>query len=682
MDPVHIPSIPAAGFPLPPRLEGLRRLAYNLHWSWHPRTRGLFNLIDRTAWTRYRNPIPVISGPTEWSRLLDDAKFLAEYHDVLAEFDAYMANGAGHWFQRRYADRLNGPIAYFCAEYGFHESLGIYSGGLGVLAGDHMKSASDMALPAIGVGLLYRKGYFRQTIDADGHQEHDYPDYDLTRLPLGRVQDASGRPLTVTVELPGRDLTVAVWVAQVGRVPVLLLDTDVPENNDADRPITHILYVRGREMRLHQELVLGVGGVRAIRALGLAPAVWHLNEGHSALLLAERAREYVSRGVALDDAWGQVRRDSVFTIHTPVSAGNERFDADLVRRLAGPLFDAGGVPVQEVLDLGLGVDEDPGQFDMTAFSLRLTRGANAVSHLHAQTANETWQGVVDHPILGITNGIHGPTWIGQPIAEPLEALGADLDDLDESTQAGRFWERLERIPGRDLWDAHLRQKRELAHFARGRLRSQFARHGEAPSVLAELETALDPDVLTIGFARRFATYKRAGLLFTDIDRLARMLFDESRPVQVVFAGKAHPADRPGQRVIQEIFQRSRSPQLRGRVYILENYDVRVARFLVQGVDVWLNNPRRPLEASGTSGMKAAQNGVPNVSVLDGWWDEGYEGDNGWAIGDRETDPDEAAQDWRDSGDLYRQLEDDIIPRYYDRDESGIPQRWLAVTRRA
>jgi starch phosphorylase len=682
MDPVHIPSIPAAGFPLPPRLEGLRRLAYNLHWSWHPRTRGLFNLIDRTAWTRYRNPIPVISGPTEWSRLLDDAKFLAEYHDVLAEFDAYMANGAGHWFQRRYADRLNGPIAYFCAEYGFHESLGIYSGGLGVLAGDHMKSASDMALPAIGVGLLYRKGYFRQTIDADGHQEHDYPDYDLTRLPLGRVQDASGDPLTVTVELPGRDLTVAVWVAQVGRVPVLLLDTDVPENNDADRPITHILYVRGREMRLHQELVLGIGGVRAIRALGLAPAVWHLNEGHSALLLAERAREYVSRGVALDDAWGQVRRDSVFTIHTPVSAGNERFEADLVRRLAGPLLDAGGVPVQEVLDLGLGVDEDPDQFDMTAFSLRLTRGANAVSHLHAQTANETWQGVVDHPILGITNGIHGPTWIGQPIAELLEALGADLDDLDESTQVGRFWERLERIPARDLWDAHLRQKRELAHFARGRLRSQFARHGEAPSVLAELETALDPDVLTIGFARRFATYKRAGLLFTDIDRLARMLFDESRPVQVVFAGKAHPADRPGQRVIQEIFQRSRSPQLRGRVYILENYDVRVARFLVQGVDVWLNNPRRPLEASGTSGMKAAQNGVPNVSVLDGWWDEGYEGDNGWAIGDRETDPDEAAQDWRDSGDLYRQLEDDIIPRYYDRDESGIPQRWLAVTRRA
>ena len=307
MDPVHVPSIPAASFPLPPRLEGLRRLAYNLHWAWHPKTRNLWSLIDRTAWTRYRNPIPVISGPTEWSRLLDDEKFLAEYQDVLSSFDQYMANGSDHWFHRRYGQALSGPIAYFCAEYGFHESLGIYSGGLGVLAGDHMKSASDMALPAIGVGLLYRKGYFRQSIDADGHQEHDYPDYDLSRLPLSRVQDPSGVPLTVTVELPGRDLTVAVWLAQVGRVPVLLLDTDTPTNADYDRPITNILYVRGREMRLHQELVLGIGGVRALRALGLTPAVWHLNEGHSALLLAERAREFVLDGDTLDEALAKVR---------------------------------------------------------------------------------------------------------------------------------------------------------------------------------------------------------------------------------------------------------------------------------------------------------------------------------------------------------------------------------------
>jgi starch phosphorylase len=683
MDLVHVPSIPDASFPLPPRLEGLRRLAYNLHWAWSPRTRNLWSLIDRTAWTRYRNPIPVISGPTNWSTLLDDEKFLAEYHDALADFDDYMANGSGHWFQRKFASQLDGPIAYFCAEYGVHESLGIYSGGLGVLAGDHMKSASDMALPFIGVGLMYRKGYFRQSIDADGHQEHNYPDYDLSRLPLTRVQDANGLPLTVTVELPGRDLAVAVWLAQVGRVPVLLLDTDVAENAVEDRPITHILYVRGREMRLHQELVLGIGGVRAIRALGLDPAVWHLNEGHSAFLLAERAREHVAGGKTLDEAWSAVRRNSVFTIHTPVSAGNERFDADLVRRVAGDLLESGGVPVQPLLDLGVGMDGDRGQFDMTAFSLRLTNGANAVSKLHADTANATWDGITDHRILAVTNGIHGPSWVGQPVVELLSRdLGANLPSLDAGSRQDRFWERMERVPDTDLWEAHLRQKRELALFVRGRLRSQFARHGEAPSVLGELDQALDAGVMTIGFARRFATYKRAGLLFSDIDRLARLLWNADRPVQIVFAGKAHPADRPGQKVIQEIFQRSRSPQLRGRVFILEDYDIRVGRYLVQGVDVWLNNPRRPLEASGTSGMKAAQNGVPNISVLDGWWDEGYEEGNGWAIGGRETNPDEAAQDWADAQDLYRLLEEDLIPRYFERGRDGVPTRWLDVMRRS
>jgi glycogen phosphorylase len=683
MNPVSVPSIPAASFPLPPRLEGLRRLAYNLRWAWDPRTRNLWSLIDRTAWTRYRNPIPVISGPTEWSRLLDDEKFLAEYHDVLGEFDRYVADGSGHWFHRRYGDKIDGPIAYFCAEYGIHESLGIYSGGLGVLAGDHMKSASDMALPFLGVGLLYRKGYFRQSIDADGHQEHNYPDYDLTRLPLARVQDENGLPLTVTVQLPGRDLSVAVWLAQVGRVPVMLLDTDVAENAVEDRPITHILYVRGREMRLHQELVLGIGGVRAIRALGLSPAVWHLNEGHSAFLLAERAREYVAAGADLTDAWARVRRDSVFTIHTPVSAGNERFDAELVRRVAGPLLDTGRVPVDNVLDLGLGTDGDPSQFDMTAFSLRLTSGANAVSKLHAETANATWKDVVGHEIQAITNGVHGPTWVGSPVEELISRhLDADLAALDAGSGQDRFWERLDRVPRADLWEAHLRQKRELAIFAHSRLRSQFARHGEAPSILAEADMALDPAIMTVGFARRFATYKRAALLFTDIDRLARLLWDPARPLQVIFAGKAHPADRPGQGVIQEIFQRSRSSQLRGRVFILEDYDMRVARFLVQGVDAWLNNPRRPLEASGTSGMKAAQNGVPSISVLDGWWDEGYEGDNGWAIGGREQSTDEAAQDWADAQDLYRLLEEELIPSYYERESSGVPTRWTNVMRRS
>ena len=686
---VRIPSAVPSHVRVPPELEGLRRLAYNLYWSWHPKARGLFARISSAAWARAHSPIPVLQGMVDWAGLLDNPDFMAEAHRVIGDFDRYIGNGADHWFHRRHARDLAGPIAYFCAEYGLHESLGIYSGGLGVLAGDHMKAASDMALPLVGVGLLYRNGYFRQTIDADGHQEHRYPDYDLARLPLTRALGREGDPLTVTVELPGRDVKVDVWLVQVGRVPVLLLDTDNPVNDPADRPITNILYVRGREMRLHQELILGVGGVRALRALGLEPAVWHLNEGHSAFLMAERARELVAAGKSLDDALGTISRNSVFTIHTPVSAGNERFDVDLVRRIGGPLFDGdgrrhtGGVPVERILEIGRGPDGDPGQFDMTAFSLRLTNGANAVSKLHAVTANATWEGIAPHGILPITNGVHRPTWIGGPIRELFERyLDADLDDLDPQTDATRWWERIERIPANELWEAHVRQKRELAVFARGRLRTQFARHGEAPGTLRELGGALDPKALTIGFARRFATYKRASMIFTDTERLARLLANTDRPVQLVFAGKAHPADRPGQAVIQQIFGRTRSPEFRGRVFIIEDYDMRIGRFLVQGVDVWLNNPRRPLEASGTSGMKAAANGGINLSVLDGWWDEGFTGDNGWAIGGRETLADEAAQDWNDAMDLYRILESETVPEYYDRDGSGVPSRWVERMRRS
>ena len=686
---VIIPTIPGAQFRLPPQLEGLRALAYNLYWAWHPRTRVIWSRIDRQVWTRHRNPVPVLAGPVDWTRLLDDTSFMAEVREVLRDFDRYMENGSDRWFVRHHADELPGPVAYFCAEYGLYESLGIYSGGLGVLAGDHMKTTSDMALPFVGIGLMYRRGYFHQTIDADGHQEHAYPDYDLVRLPVGRVQGRDGEPLIVSLELPGRDLYIAVWAVQVGRTPVLLLDTDIPENDDGDRPITHILYVRGREMRLHQELVLGVGGVRVLRALGIDPAVWHLNEGHSAFLLAERAREFVAAGDDLRAAWERVSKDSVFTIHTPVSAGNERFAADLVRRVAGPLLDGdgrpqtGGVPIDRILEIGLGPEGDRSEFDMTGFSLRLTNDANAVSMLHAETADATWSGISPHRIRGVTNGIHVPSWMGNAMGETLQReLDADLDDLDEETEVGPFWTKLADIPTEDLWETHQREKLELAIFARRRLRSQFARHGESPTVLDAVESALDPEILTIGFARRFATYKRAGLLFTDLDRLARMLWHEDRPVQVVFAGKAHPADRPGQQVIQEIFGRSRSERLRGRVFILEDYDIRIARYLVAGVDVWLNTPRRPLEASGTSGMKAAMNGVVNVSVLDGWWDEGWIGDNGWAIGGRETNPDEGAQDWSDAQDLYRIFEDEIVPRYYDRDERGLPSAWVDTMRRS
>ena len=677
-----VPTLPPTTFKLPSRLDGLRRLAYNLYWTWHPDARNLFNRIDQAVWTRYRNPVSVLLTASNWGDFLDDPGFMAEYQTQISRFDEYLANGASHWFERHYGDALPGPVAYFCAEYGLHEALGIYSGGLGVLAGDHLKTASDMALPFVGVGLFYRRGYFRQTIDADGQQQHAYADHDPSRLPILRVADGDGGPLQVPVELSGRTVWCAVWLAQVGRVPLLLLDTEVPENTPEDRPITSILYVRGREMRLHQEMVLGVGGVRALRALGIAPSAWHLNEGHSAFMLVERARELVARGRSVEDALADVKRDSVFTIHTPVPAGNERFDADLVRKLAGPLDGPAGVDMERILELGRGVEGDPGQFDMTALSLRLTNDSNAVSQLHALTANAMWRGLTERPIRPLTNGVHVPTWVARPIRRIYEEHGADLDNLDAEVPDLRFWERLGEVGNRKLWEAHQRQKLELALFARGRLLSQLARHGEAPDALAALSSALDPDILTIGFARRFATYKRAALIFCDEDRLARLLWDPQRPVQFVFAGKAHPADRPGQRVIQEIFERSRSPRLRGRVFILEDYDMRVATFLVRGVDVWLNNPRRPLEASGTSGMKAAMNGAINLSVLDGWWDEGWSGDNGWAIGGRESNPDEAAQDRSDAMDFYRLLEDEVTPLYYDRGTGELPRGWIDLMRRS
>ncbi len=677
-----IPTLPVRTLRLPAQLHGLERIAYDLYWSWHPQTRALFSRIDRGAWRRFRSPVAVLQARRDWSTLLDDTDFMVQYRTLLAAYDAYRANGTDSWYERDHRGALDGPIAYFCAEFGLHESLGIYSGGLGVLAGDHCKAASDLALPFVAVGLFYRHGYFRQSIDADGHQEHAYPDLDVSHLPLQRVADEVGDPLAVSVRLPGRTVQVAVWKVQVGRVPLLLLDTDTPLNDESDRPITHTLYVRGREMRLHQELVLGVGGVKALRALGIRPVAWHLNEGHSAFLLVERTRELVAAGIPFEAALEQVRERSVFTIHTPVSAGNERFDADLVRSIAAPMVADSGVQMERILELGRGVDDDPGQFDMTAFSLRLSVRANAVSQLHAETANATWERILRRPILGITNGVHPGTWLGGPIRALYAGLGADLDRMDDERPKDRFWERLPRVSDERLWEAHMEQKLELALFARSRLRTQLARHGEPPGELHDVEAILDPNILTIGFARRFATYKRAALLFSDEERLARLLWDGERPVQVVFAGKAHPADRPGQRVIQDIFSRSRSKRLKGRVFILEDYDIRVGRYLVQGVDIWLNNPRRPLEASGTSGMKAAMNGVVNCSVLDGWWDEGWTGDNGWAIGGREMDPDEGAQDWADAQALYELLETDIVPRWYDRDKSGLPRRWTQVMRRS
>jgi starch phosphorylase len=680
---LRVPTLPGQDFNLPSGLEGLGELAYNLWWSWSPRAHALFSRIDSGAWTRHRNPIRVLNGmtPARWADLSGDEDFMVDASRVLDEFGRYLADGSDSWYGAAPERALPGPIAYFCAEFGIHESMQIYSGGLGILAGDHCKSASDAALPFVGIGLLYRRGYFRQQIDADGHQEHAQPDLDPSQLPLRRARGRDGSPLQVSVEIADRVVHAAVWVAQVGRVPILLLDTDVPANDPSDRPITHILYVRGREMRLCQELVLGIGGVRALRALGIAPAVWHLNEGHSAFLLVERAGELVARdrGLAPGEALRRVGRDAVFTIHTPVPAGNEVFGRDLVVRALERWFGAARMEPGELLELGRGhTDDQNAPFDMTAFVLRHATGANAVSQLHGETATETWRDLAGHPIDAITNGVHVPTWLGRPVRRLVQRaigvpLGVDMNGPEPLATLGE-------LDDRQLWAAHQQQKREMVGFLEGRLARQFARHGESPDSLRALRGVLDPDAMTIGFARRFATYKRADLLFRDEERLARILGASDRPVQVVIAGKAHPADRPGQRVIQHIFELSRSDRLRGRVFIVEDYDMRIARFLVGGVDIWLNNPRRPMEASGTSGMKAAINGIPSVSILDGWWDEGFNGANGWAIGDRRTDRDEGAQDASDAAELYRLLEDEILPRFFERDGHGVPAAWLAIMR--
>jgi glycogen phosphorylase len=680
---LRVPTLPGHDFNLPPGLEGLGELAYNLWWTWTPRAHALFSRIDSASWTRRRNPIRILRGVDQarWAELVADEDFIVDASRVLDEFARYLSNGADSWYRRAPERTLPGPIAYFCAEFGIHESMQFYSGGLGILAGDHCKSASDAALPFVGIGLLYRRGYFRQQIDADGHQEHAQPDLDPSGLPLRRARGRDGAPLEVSVEIADRIVRAAVWVAQVGRVPILLLDTDIPANDVADRPITHILYVRGREMRLCQELVLGMGGVRALRALGIEPAVWHLNEGHSAFLLLERAGELVAAdpGLAAGEALRRVGRDAVFTIHTPVPAGNESFERPLLHRALDRWFGRARMEPGDLMELGRSHTDDPdAPFDMTAFVLRHAAGANAVSRLHAQTATATWRDLAGRDIDAITNGVHVPTWLGRPVRRLVQrAIGVPLGvDLAGPEPLGT----LDAIDDEELWAAHQQQKREMAGFLEGRLSRQFARHGESPEVLRDLRGVLDPDALIIGFARRFATYKRASLLFSDEARLATLLSSADRPVQVVIAGKAHPADRPGQQVIQHIFTLSRSQRLRGRVFVVEDYDMRIARFLVSGVDIWLNNPRRPMEASGTSGMKAAINGVPSLSILDGWWDEGFNGENGWAIGDRKADGGDAEQDAADALEIYRLLEEEIVPCFFDRGADGVPSAWLRTMR--
>ena len=673
---------------IPVQFLRLRDIAYNFWWSWSPRAHALFEMIDSLRWTHYRNPIELLIDlePDRWHELQNDADFIKCYRSLVEDFDAYMAPEQPTWFERHYPDHDGSPIAYFSTEFGWHESLQIYSGGLGVLSGDHSKSASDLGLPFIGVGLMYRHGYFKQTIDAEGQQQHFYPDYDLHRLPLLPVVDHEGRELRVPTRVGDREIQLRVWKAAVGRVPVLLLDCDIRENHAADRLITSILYIRGREMRLCQEIVLGMGGVQVLAKLGLSPGVWHMNEGHSALLSVQRIADVIrNRRVSFDEACGEVASSAVFTTHTPVPAGNEVFDANLVRGYFSDWSRSAGFDVEQLLALGhAGNGHDEGGFNLTALAIRTSKQSNGVSEMHGRVANEMWKTLLESEpgrrIEHVTNGVHLPTWIGPEIGELLrEHLGRDF--AARLLEPG-FAAAVQAIPEEQLWEAHGAQKLRLVYLARQRALDQFARHGLAPGDLRQVDDLLHPDLLLIGFARRFTTYKRADLLLRDVERMKAIADNEHRPVQFLFAGKAHPADRPGQDLIRNIWQASLSPGLRGRLLFLENYDMCIGRGLVQGVDVWLNTPRRPLEASGTSGMKAAMNGGLNCSILDGWWCEGYDPAHGWAIGDGEGAPEEEAQDHNDAEALYSVISDEIAPNYYDRDEQGLPREWIRRMKQA
>jgi starch phosphorylase len=691
----QIPAVHVAEMELPRELEGLYDLAYNLWWTWSDPTRQLFATIDPDIWALYRNPVQLLLSvrPERWRALASSETFLRTYQAARASLARYMSADTQTWFGRRFPAYDRGPIAYFSMEYGVHSSLAVYSGGLGVLSGDHCKTASDLGLPFVALGLLYRNGYFRQTVDADGRQQHTYPEYDFHRLPLRPVVTASGREVVVKVQLPPREaplptreVALKVWVAQVGRVPLLLLDSDVPQNDSSDRPITNILYTQGREMRLVQEILLGVGGVKALRALGIAPAVWHMNEGHSVFLQFERMRELVEGGATPAEARARVARDTAFTTHTPVPAGNEQFEPQLAKRYLAPYANALRVDADELLALGNADHGEPNQnFNLTAVALRTSSFANGVSRLNAEVTSRMWRHVFPGsgespdpqslPIIPITNGIHTETWLGPEMLDLVERrIGGSWRDLLLEPQAWRA--AIDAIPAEEVWSAHMGQSERLGRFLRSRLRDQQARLGRAPDDLRAIDDLFRADALTIGFARRFATYKRASLIFGDLHRLRNLLADERRPVQILFAGKAHPADRPGQELIQHIFQLSQEERFRGKVFFIEDYDMRVGKMLVAGVDVWLNNPRRPMEASGTSGQKAAVNGALNWSVLDGWWPEGYDGENGWVIGSAREFADQAEQDREDTASLYHTLEEAIVPEYYTRDERGLPRRWI------
>jgi len=680
---------------LPPRLARLEELSNNLWYSWDRSTRTLYARLGQRLWGAVGHSPKAFLKRIDQQRLdeaAEDPVFLGALARVLSSFDTYMERPL-----REHGPQLQegGLIAYFCAEFGFHESLPIYSGGLGILAGDHCKTASDMNLPFVGVGLLYRQGYFLQTIDNEGRQHALYNDADFDDLPVTPVLRPDGGDLKVSVRLPGRDVHVKIWKTAVGHITLYLLDTDLEENSPYDRDIAHQLYGGDRTTRLEQEIVLGMGGVRALAALGLHPTVWHINEGHAAFLILERMRGLVKGGLDFASALEAVASNTVFTTHTPVPAGHDHFAEDMIRRYFEECCADMDCQVDQLLSLGRidGAGHQQPDFNMTALAIRGSRYQNGVSRIHGGVSQEIcaslWPQIEPHenPISYVTNGVHVPTFLSDLWHDTFDrVLGPAWHQRLTDPQC---WAEIHAIPDHTFWSVRQSIKAQMLHLVNYRVTQQHQRNQSSQSHIDRILRLADPEnpnVLTIGFARRFATYKRAALLFRDLDRLKRLICHPDRPVLFIFAGKAHPADQPGQALIRRIHEVAQMPEFEGHILLVEGYDLRLARRLVSGVDVWLNNPIYPLEASGTSGMKAAINGVINLSVLDGWWGEGYHEDehgaNGWAIKPASSIHDEARRDEEEGRSLYELLQDKVIPLYYDRGPMGYSPGWVAMAKRS
>ena len=670
---------------LPQELGELTGIALNLRWSWNRRAADLWRWVDADAWdTSGHDPVRMLGlvSQERFEQLAEDGPFLSFLASVSEDLQSYLDEP--RWYQSR---QKNGPraIAYFSPEFGVSEALPIYSGGLGVLAGDHLKAASDLGVPLVGVGLLYRQGYFRQHLNADGWQQERYPALDPHAMPLSLLPGDDGSPLKIEVDLAGARCVAQLWLARVGRVRLILMDCDVEENDAEERGVTDRLYAGGSEHRLRQEIVLGIGGVRALQAAGYEPDVFHSNEGHAGFLGLERIRQIVtSEGLGFHDALEGVRAGTIFTTHTPVPAGIDVYEHELMQRYFTSFAKECDITFEELMALGQGSSAggtkstEIGTFNMAVMGLRLGARANAVSKLHGVVSraifSDLWPGIPteEGPITSITNGVHTATWLGPEISEVMDRR---LSPGWAETGGGR-WSRIEEVPDAELWRARERARERLVYFVRERLRRQLLARGASDAEVSWTDEVFDPGILTIGFARRFAQYKRATLILSNKERLRSLLLSGDRPVQFVFAGKAHPQDDGGKEMIRELVHFSADPEVRGRFAFIEDYDVEVARVLCQGSDVWLNNPRRPLEASGTSGMKAALNGVLNCSVLDGWWDECYDGKNGWAVGTTDLFEDHEYHDRVDSSSLYDLLEREIAPRFYDRPEGPVPRRWV------